>query len=83
MEKNGKENEAAKSKVKEYDRENKKQHSWRPGISQMGRSYHYITCPFCDTEVQAFTWSLCGSGKLCPECGAIHTGFGVTIPVKK
>ena len=46
----------------------------RPGV---GRSYCYITCPFCGARVQAFIWSLSGGGKRCP-CGAIHFSHGMT-----
>jgi hypothetical protein len=39
---------------------------------QNGRSYCYVTCPFCGAEVKAYVWSLAGGGKRCP-CGALHT----------
>lgn len=44
-----------------------------------GRSYCYITCPFCLARVKTFIWSLCGGGKKC-DCGAIHTSMGFTYP---
>jgi len=31
-----------------------------------------ITCPFCETDVIAYVWSLAGGGKKCPTCGALH-----------
>jgi hypothetical protein len=37
-----------------------------------GRSYCYITCPFCEAEVKAYIWSLSGGRKRC-DCGALHT----------
>ena len=46
------------------------------GRSAMGRSTVWITCPFCDTKVEAYIWSLAGSGKRCPGCGAIHHWLG-------
>ena len=47
-----------------------------------GRSYCYITCPFCGQDVKAFIWSLCGGGKRCP-CGALHCSNGVTYKKKE
>lgn len=46
-----------------------------------GRSYTYITCPFCGEVVKAYIWSLCGGGKKCP-CGALHGSMGVTFAPK-
>jgi hypothetical protein len=37
----------------------------------MGRSRIVFYCPFCDERVEAYTWSLAGSGKRC-LCGAMH-----------
>jgi hypothetical protein len=56
-----------------------KQHERSATVSAFGRSYCCITCPFCDTEVRAFIWSLAGSGKRCPGCKAMHTNYGNTI----
>jgi hypothetical protein len=42
-----------------------------------GRSYCYITCPYCDEKVQAAIWSLAGGGKRC-FCGALHNANGYT-----
>lgn len=39
---------------------------------RMGRSSVMIPCPFCDAWFEAFVWSLAGSGKKCPGCGALH-----------
>ena len=36
-----------------------------------GRTLAAIECPFCGCTVQAYVWSLAGSGKRC-ECGAVH-----------
>jgi hypothetical protein len=41
----------------------------------VGRSYCYITCPFCGERVRAYVWSLAGGGKRCP-CGALHGSLG-------
>jgi len=46
---------------------------------QVGRSYCYIRCPFCDLTVKAYVWSLAGGGKKCPRCGALHTYSGRSI----
>ena len=46
-------------------------------VSVFGRSYCYITCPYCNAEVKAYIWSLCGGGKRCP-CGAVHGGYGMS-----
>ncbi len=51
-------------------------------FSAVGRSYCYITCPFCNTEVKAYIWSLSGCGKRCPGCGALHGSLG-TMQDKK
>lgn len=34
-----------------------------------------ITCPFCESDVVAYVWSLAGCGKKC-GCGAVFTSFG-------
>lgn len=46
------------------------------GRTEHGRSTVVIECPFCQTKVTAYVWSLAGSGKKCPECGAIHGNYG-------
>lgn len=46
---------------------------------QHGRSTVWITCPYCNFEVEAYSWSLAGSGKKCPKCGAIHTMYYGTV----
>ena len=56
-------------KIRDYKRTGK--------YSQFGRSYCYITCPFCNEEVKAYIWSLAGCGKKC-SCGAVHTYYGFT-----
>ena len=40
-----------------------------------GRSFVYITCPFCEVRVKAYIWSLAGGGKRC-DCGALHDNMG-------
>ena len=54
------------------------QHNKWFGLSKHGKSTALIECPYCKTEVTAYIWSLHGTGKKCPECGAIHNGFGLT-----
>jgi hypothetical protein len=49
----------------------------------MGRSYIWITCPWCSEEFKAYKWSLAGSGKRCPKCGAMHAHFGYAYPPKE
>lgn len=39
-----------------------------------GKTTVIIKCPFCGAEVEAYTWSLHGSGKKC-YCGAILGTF--------
>jgi uncharacterized radical SAM superfamily Fe-S cluster-containing enzyme len=48
-------------------------------ISEHARSRVEIVCPFCNTKVWAYIWSLAGSGKKCPKCGAIHTCYYGTV----
>lgn len=55
-----------------------KTHTRTATVSTFGRSYCYITCPFCSAVVKAYIWSLNGSGKKC-NCGALHGGWGQTI----
>lgn len=44
---------------------------WR----EFGRIKVEIHCPFCEDDVEAYLWSLAGSGKRCP-CGALLTQVG-------
>lgn len=55
-----------------------KEHQRGPTISEFGRSYCYIQCPYCENRIKAYIWSLSGGGKACP-CGAKHTAHGVTL----
>lgn len=48
-------------------------------VSQHGRSYGYITCPFCGADTRAYIWSLSGGGKKCNGCKAIHGSIGSTL----
>lgn len=42
-----------------------------------GRSFYNITCPFCNSQIRAYGWSLSGVGKKCPKCKAkVTTSFG-------
>lgn len=38
-----------------------------------GKSSVEIKCPWCGVWVTGYIWSMAGSGKKCPGCGAIHT----------
>lgn len=51
--------------------------------SEFGRSRILIVCPFCQCEVWAYSWSLAGSGKRCPKCGAMHTFLAGTVKRKE
>lgn len=42
-----------------------------------GRSFYNITCPFCNSKIRAYAWSLSGVGKKCPNCKAKVTSFGI------
>lgn len=37
-------------------------------IGRYGRSSINIKCPWCGSKVEAFVWSLAGSGKRCDVC---------------
>lgn len=42
--------------------------------SEFGRSSCLVDCPFCDVRgLRVYVWSLAGSGKKCPHCGALFT----------
>lgn len=67
-----------------YDTTKAKQYSVDHTISEVGRRKSLITCPFCYGPFYAYHWSLAGSGKKCPDCGALHTWMGAkAIPVIK
>lgn len=46
-----------------------------PGPSDVGRAAVYIKCPFCDTWITAYLWSIAGGGKRC-TCGAFFNAYG-------
>ena len=54
----------------EYDTTKVKQYTVDHTISEIGRRRSLVTCPFCYESFYAFHWSLAGSGKKCPDCGA-------------
>lgn len=56
----------------------RRQHELRHGRSAMGRSTVIITCPFCHADIEAYAWSLAGSGKRC-TCGALHGPHGTSM----
>ncbi len=43
--------------------------------SRVGRTLVRLTCPFCQADVEAYLWSLAGSGKRC-SCGALLGQLG-------
>lgn len=53
------------------------------GLDRPSRRIIYFNCPFCETEVKAYVWSLCGGGKRCTSCNAIFGGFGSGIQFKE
>lgn len=59
-------NMIVKTKVKHYDY-----------IGRHGTSTVRTDCPFCNEKrILCYVWSLHGSGKKCPSCGALLTwGF--------
>lgn len=71
------------AKKVEYDRDLQRQYDHGNYWNDPHTASILITCPFCQTDVRAYVWSLAGSGKKCPGCGAIHTSFGFTLPIKK
>lgn len=67
----------AKTTYKDLKSAERREHE-RSGVnSAAGRSYYYITCPFCNASVKTYVWSIAGGGKRCP-CGALHTSLGAT-----
>lgn len=71
---------ATKLKKIPFQDAEKKELFMSPGVSEMGRSTVFVTCPFCGRRTEAYVWSLAGSGKRCPnpECRA-HLCYGVAI----
>ncbi len=45
-----------------------KPHLSFPSNNQHGRTSIKIECPFCGSCVEAFVWSLAGTGKKCDSC---------------
>lgn len=43
---------------------------------RMGKTRMLLTCPFCHTDLWAYSWSLAGGGKRC-QCGALAGGDGL------
>lgn len=52
-------------------------------VAEFGRAHFTLICPFCNISVKAYVWSLCGGGKICPGCGAMHTNFGSYPKIEK
>ena len=55
-----------------------REHVKYEGFREHGKTTCEIVCPFCQTRVMAFVWSLAGGDKKCsdPKCGAVHGSFG-------
>lgn len=51
-------------------------------VDETGRSRVKLECPFCYERFWAYIWSLCGGGKKCPNCGAIHGGTLMASPIE-
>ena len=51
----------------------------------VGRSFCFITCPFCKETVKAYVWSLSAFGKRCtnPTCLALHTSGNYSLKTHK
>ncbi len=43
-----------------------------------GRSFFYLSCPWCGLQVRCSIWSFSGVGKRCPDCGALHEPTGIS-----
>jgi hypothetical protein len=63
------------TKLEDYERRQYERYNYR---SEMGRSSFLVDCPFCDVKgLRVYAWSLAGSGKKCPKCGAMFTSICV------
>ncbi len=58
----------------------KRRHKRHSTKRERGHVSVAIDCPFCGTSVRTYLWSLAGTGKLCPTCGAKHNMYGFTMP---
>lgn len=69
----------------EYNRSANAARAWvgRAYRSVMGKSTVDTNCPFCNTFVIIYVWSLSGGGKKCPnkKCGAKFGSMGQCFPV--
>lgn len=52
------------------------------GLERPSSRIVYFNCPWCETEIKAYVWSLNGGGKRC-ECGAIFSGRGHGYKLKE
>ena len=57
--------------------------SWVVVWSRVGRTLVRGTCPFCQTSVEGYLWSISGSGKRCPDCRALLGSFLAFPPEAK
>lgn len=70
-------------KGSDYNRSENAQRTFRTleRVDAVGRSKVRVECPFCFHRFWAFVWSISGGGKKCPNCGSMHTSFGVAYPL--
>ncbi|MGH7240983.1 MAG: hypothetical protein ACREGB_01665 [Candidatus Saccharimonadales bacterium] len=54
----------------------------RESANPNGRSYRVISCPFCESSVVAYIWSLSGGGKRC-HCKVMFDAYGWAIDDRK
>jgi len=64
-----------------YNLKNPKSYMIGSSTREFGTSHSIIICPFCDEEFKAYWWSIAGTGKKCPKCGALHGNSGYAVPV--
>ena len=55
-----------------YRGDERRQHTGIYGLVSLGRGRKLgkVDCPFCNTAVDCYLWSISGSGKKC-KCGAV------------
>lgn len=52
------------------------------GKKEHGKSTMIIVCPYCESHVTAYKWSLCAGGKRC-GCGALFGSRGIAYKLKE
>jgi len=61
-----------------YDYDNCKPFDVLAHTQEHGKSRMHVVCPHCDADFWAYKWSICGGGKKCPQCGAMHNSSGMS-----